>query len=253
MLVGMAVWTLMPQDTHGQCKKDPANPIKGQFSINGNKVQVNGDGGGVSTAINNIPIKICEGEIIKLKNTLAVSSLSNVNYWITPYNSYNGLSTPPSNPISAVGGYTTVSGDLEVKMITKDASNPDGFSAYATPGLYIITQYDNSSVASVPGFHHACQVIEIIAPPKPVATVSTCSGGEFQVTIPVNANNIFDDYKVIFTPLSGTEETEFTGKQTLPFSLKKSLSGNPSNSNVIINISGGTITGGCPSPPANSF
>jgi gliding motility-associated-like protein len=254
MLVGMAVWTLMPEEAHGQCKVDAGDPVKGQFSINGAKIQVNGDGNGVSSASNNIAIKICEGEVITLKSTLPVSSLSNVNYWITKLGDYNNLSVPPNNSASADGNYTTTSGELKIKMIDK-ATDSQGFSFYSTPGKYVITQYDYSTPTSsgTPNNHHACQVIEIIAPPKPVASVSTCSGGEFQVTIPVNANNVFDDYKVVFTPLSGTEETEYTGKKTLPFSLKKTLSSNPSNSNVIINISGETITGGCPNPPANNL
>jgi gliding motility-associated-like protein len=254
MLVGMAVWTLMPQNTYAQkkCKVDHIDPVGG-FTINSGKVNVNGDGDNISTNTNNIPVKICEGEIINLKSSSTFSALTTVNYWITKLDDYDNLPVPPSNPISSDRNYSITSGDASIKMIAK-SSDPAGFSFYNGPGKYVITQYENGTTASGgAGFHHACQVIEVIAPPRPVATVSTCSGGEFQVTIPVNANNIFDDYKVVFTPLSGTEETERTGKKTLPFSLKKTLSGNPANSNVIINISGETITGGCPSPPANSL
>jgi hypothetical protein len=143
---------------------------------------------------------------------------------------------------------------VNVRLIDKTSDPSLGLSFYGGPGRYVIFQYDNSTTAANGAeLHHACQVIEVIAPAQPVATVNTCTGGEFQVTIPVNANNKFDDYKVVFTPLSGTEETEYTGKKTLPYSLKKTLSGNPTNSNVIINISGSTITGGCPNPPANNL
>jgi gliding motility-associated-like protein len=254
MLVGMAVWTLMPQNTHGQCKVDNGvSAIAGEFSINGTKVQVKGAGGGSLTATNNIPIKICEGELITLKNTLPITALTLSNYWIMEESVYKSSTAPRPAPSTADVSFTTLGSNVSVKLTAK-TSDPSGLSFYNGPGRYVILQYDNSTtVANGAELHHSCQVIEVIAPPRPVATVSTCSGGEFQVTIPVNANNIFDDYKVVFTPLSGTEETEFTGKKTLPFSLKKTLSGNPTNSNVIINISGETITGGCPSPPANSL
>ncbi|MES2520307.1 MAG: gliding motility-associated C-terminal domain-containing protein [Bacteroidota bacterium] len=249
ILIGIVIWTWLPGQMYAQCKHDAGDPVAGQFSINGTKVQVNGDGGNVATALNNIPIKICEGEIIKLKSTLPVTAMVGVDYWIVPYNSYNALATPPSNPISAAGRYTTAGGDIDIKMIAKDATNPDGFSAYATPGLYVITQYDNSTTSSGPGFHHACQVIEIIAPPTPVATVSVCSGSEIQVTIPVNANNIFDNYEVIFYPLGGPGNvTTLTGKQTLPYTVKEVM---PDAQDRIIKIRGMSTTGGCNAPQAD--
>jgi gliding motility-associated-like protein len=252
MLVIMAVWALMPQNTHAQCKNYGSN--KGTFSINGNKILVNGDGSGNSTAANNIAVKICDGEIIKLTSTFPVSSSANVNYWITEEGSYNLNSTPPTNSSSADGVYTGIIGDVDFIMTSKSL-NPLGFSFYnGANKRYIITQIQNAiDISGNSVVNHACQVIEIIAPTKPVATVSACTGGEFQVTIPVNVNNIFDDYQIVFTPLSGTPEVEPTGKQILPFTLKKTLTGNPSNSNVIVNITGKTITGGCPNPPGNNL
>ncbi len=254
MLVGMVVWTLMPQETYAQkkCKVDHIDPVGG-FTINNGKVNVDGDGDNILTNTNNIPVKICEGEIVNLKSSSTFSALTTVNYWITKLDDYDNLPVPPSNPVSSDRSYGTLNGDVSLKMIAK-SSDPAGFSFYNGPGKYVITQYENGTTSSGgAGFHHACQVIEIIAPVRPAATVSVCSGGEFQVNIPVNTNNIFDNYKVVFTPLSGTEETEFAGKKTLPYSLKKILSGNPTNGNVIINISGETTTGGCPNPPANNL
>jgi hypothetical protein len=139
-LLGIMVWTLS-EETYAQCKAVTSNPVKGEFSVN--TVPVKGDGDGVATASNNIPIKICEGEVITLKSTLPVNSLSIVNYWIIPLNNYNSLSSPPSNVASIDNSYTNLSGDVQIKMIDK-ATDGQGFRAYGTPGKYVITQYDNS-------------------------------------------------------------------------------------------------------------
>ncbi|MCU0468608.1 MAG: hypothetical protein MUF58_08405, partial [Arcicella sp.] len=254
--LGIVVWSWLPAQLYAQCKSGGSATTKGEFTINGTKVSVQGDGGGVATAPNNIPIKICEGEVIKLKSSLAISSLSNVNYWITPYSTYNGRprAMGPADLISAAGSYTTTVGDFDVKMATKDASNPDGFNTYNGPGLYVISQGDNSTPtgASTGDFHHACQVIEIIAPQQPVATVSVCSGGQVQITLPTNPANNFDDYEIVFNATSGNFNPILkTGKPTAyPFSISSGTT-LPDNQDRIITIKGSSITGGCPSPVNN--
>jgi gliding motility-associated-like protein len=137
-------------------------------------------------------------------------------------------------------------------MIDK-GTDASGFSFYNGPGKYVITQFDNSStVSNGPGFHHACQVIEIIAPPKPVVTTSVCSGNEVQITFPANPNNIFDDYEITFNALAGSfNPTLKTGKPTAyPFTVK-SGSLLPDNQDRIITVRGLTVTGNCTAPVEN--
>jgi gliding motility-associated-like protein len=249
VLVGIVVWTLMPQEIFAQkkCKADRSSSVDGEFSINGTKVQIKSDGNGLISASNNIPIKICEGETIKLKSTLS-GTVSTVNYWITKLSDYDNLSIPPNNSGSAEGGYTTNSGDVELKMTDK-TSAPNGLSFYGGPGKYVITQYDYATpLGGLPEVHHACQVIEVIAPPQPVISITTCNDKEFQITIPVNANNIYDDYEAFFDPVSGGNYNPiFTGKQTLPYTFKASM---PDNSDRLIHVKGLTKTGGCTTAPS---
>lgn len=244
-LLGIVLWTFS-EETYAQCKVDNGSPVKGEFTIN--NVSVKGDGGAVSTASNNVPIKICEGEVITLKSTLPVTSLSNVNYWIVPLSNYNSLSSPPSNPISAADGYTSSTGNVQIKMIDK-ATDGQGFNAYATAGKYVITQYDNStSVAGGPGFHHACQVIEVIKPTTPDVQYNKCSGSTVILNFLASANNVYDNYSVKYI-LSGSYKPEDkTGKPaSYPFSFQNvtDLSGYGS---VVLEIKGESATGGCPAP-----
>ena len=245
-LLGIMVWTLS-EETYAQCKVDNGDPVKGEFSIN--TIAVKGDGGGASAASNNIPIKICEGEVITLKSTLSVTSLSNVNYWIIPLNNYNSLSSPPSNPGSAVNGYTTPTGDAQIKMIDK-ATDGQGFSAYGTPGKYVITQYDNSSsTAGGPGFHHACQVIEIVKATTPNVAYDKCSGSKVIFDFKNDpVNNIYDNYNIQYILSTSYKPQEKTGKPTsysFKFENTVDLSSYPS---VSVEIKGESVTGQCPAP-----
>ena len=253
MILGIVVWTSWSQETFGQCRNETGDPVKGEFSINGNKVNVKGDGGGLATAPNNIPIKICEGEIINLKNTLATNGFTSSSYWITQYSAYTSRTNTLANDIASIdASYTTSTGNAAIKMIDK-GTDASGFSFYNGPGKYVITQFDNTSTASNgPGFHHACQVIEIIAPPKPVVTTSVCSGNEVQLTFPANPNNIFDDYEITFNALAGSFNPILkTGKPTsYPFTVK-SGSLLPDNQDRIITVRGLTITGNCVAPIEN--
>lgn len=245
-LLGIMVWTLS-KETYAQCKADNSSPVKGEFEISG--VKIKGDGGLLSTASNNIPIKICEGELINLKSTLPIYSLSNVNYWIIPLNNYNSLASPPSSFSSAADGYTTLNGDVDIKMIDKSTSNPQGFSAYSTAGKYVITQYDNSdSKAGGPGRHHACQVIEIIKATTPDVQFNTCSGGQVITKFLSTANNNYENYNIKYILPTGFQPFDTTGKiATYPFDFKNvsNLSG---YSSVKIEVKGVTKTGGCPAP-----
>jgi gliding motility-associated-like protein len=253
VFVGVVVCTFWSQEILAQCKPDNGSPVKGEFSINGNKVDVKGDGGGSLTASNNIPIKICEGEIITLKNTLPVSSVTSNNYWITEFGAYNSRTTSLASSIASIdASYSTLTGNASLKLIAKSA-DPSGISFYNGPGKYVITQYDNSSsITGGPDFHHACQVIEIIAPPKPVVTTSVCSGNEVQITFPANPNNIFDDYEITFNALAGSFNPILkTGKPTsYPFTVK-SGSLLPDNQDRIITVRGLTVTGNCTAPIEN--
>ncbi|MDZ7899036.1 MAG: gliding motility-associated C-terminal domain-containing protein [Arcicella sp.] len=244
-LLGMIIWTLS-EEMYAQCKSVTTTPVKGEFSIN--TVSVKGDGNGVATASNNIPIKICEGELINLKSTLPINSLSGVFYWITPLTSYNSLSAPPSATISAADNYTTITGSVDIKMIDR-ATDSQGFSFYTTPGLYVITQRDNSdSRAGGPGFHHACQVIEIVKPTVPDVQFNTCSGGQVITKFLSTANNIYDNYDIKYILSQGFQPSDTTGKiATYPFDFKNvaNLSG---YSSVKIEVKGVTKTGGCPAP-----
>ena len=231
---------------NAQCKSVTSDPTKGEFSISG--VKVKGDGDGVGTASNNIPIKICEGELIKLKSTLPITALSSVNYWITPLSNYNSLASPPSMIASATASYSNANGDAEIKMISK-IDDPKGFSFYSTPGRYVITQFDNSvAVQGGPGFHHACQVIEIIKPEAPVATYSVCSNSEVQVTFPANITNLYDDYQIQYRSIPEISYFPIvnTGKpSSYPF-VSRSESLLSSFEKVKIEIKGQSVTGGCP-------
>ena len=250
LFIGIVVWICLSQETLAQCKSDPGDPVKGEFSINGGKVNVKSDGGGSPTAANNIPIKICEGELITLKNTLPVNSVASNSYWITELNSYNARTTYMSSSTGSIdASYSTINGKVDLRLISKSV-NPSGISFYNGPGKYVITQYDNSSsVAGGPGFHHACQVIEVIAPPKPVVTTSVCSGNEVQITFPASPNNIFDDYEITFKATVGSYNPVLkTGKPTsYPFTVK---SGTllPDGQDRIITVKGLSVTGNCLAP-----
>ena len=251
MMIGIVVWSLMPNELLAQCKNDPNTD--GQLSINGTKVVVNGDGNGVATASNNIPVKICEGELLTLQSTLPVNSSSFVGYWVTNLTSYNSLATPPSSTVSTAASYTTSTGSVNLKMIDKTATNPDGLSFYAGPGKYVITQYQTAiSTGGSTITTHTCQVIEIIAPQQPVATVTTCSGQEVQITLPANAANNFDDYEIQFNATSGPFSPILkTGKPTsYPFTIKSGTA-LPDAQDRIITIKGLSVTGSCPAPLNN--
>lgn len=244
-LLSIVVWALSKQ-TYAQCKAVTSDPIKGEFSIN--SVSVKGDGGGLATASNNIPIKICEGEVITLKSTLAVTSLSNVNYWIIPLSNYNSLAAPPSNPISAADGYTISTGDVQIKMIDK-AIDGQGFNAYATAGKYVITQYDNSSsVAGGPGFHHACQVIEVVKPTTPDVKYDKCSGSKVIFNFPATANNIYDNYTIKYILSGSYKPIDKTGKPaSYPFTFQN-ITDLSTYGSVIVEVKGESATGGCSAP-----
>lgn len=236
-----------------QCKVDTSDPVKGEFSINGTKVQVKGDGGSVSTASNNIPIKICEGELITLKNTLAVTAQTSVVYWIVSNAEYLANSRSIQASFGSVAGsYSSVNGSVDIKLIEK-SSDPQGLFFYNGPGKYVIVQYDNSiSTTSGPGVHHACQVIEVIKPTAPVATATNCSNNEFLISFPQNSRNVYDDYEITFNALVGNINPILrTGKpEKYPFSMK---SGNLLNSSTdrIITIKGLSVTGNCLAPISN--
>jgi gliding motility-associated-like protein len=250
VLIGIVVWTCLAENIFSQtgCKvENTSEPVKGEFSINGNKVNVKGDGGRSLTATNNIPIKICEGEVITLKNTLPVTSSTSNTYWIIEEGPH-WSNTAAIQSLLPVGSYSNINNDFSVKLIEK-SNDANGFSLYNGPGRYVVIQYDNSAaIAGGGGIHYACQVIEVIAPKAPVATVNTCTDSEFQIVIPTNANNIFDDYEVTFTPVAGIGDViKNTGKQTLPYTLKALM---PDNRNRIINIKGVSATGGCVLAPS---
>jgi gliding motility-associated-like protein len=246
-LLGIMVWTLS-EETYAQCKAVTTSPVKGEFSIN--TIPVKGDGNGVNTASNNIPIKICEGEVIKLQSTLPINPpLSGVYYWITPLTSYSSAATPPINVISADNSYTTLGGSIDIKMIDK-ATDGQGFSFYTAPGKYVITQRDNSdAISGGPGFHHACQVIEIVKATTPNVGYDKCSGSKVIFDFKNDpVNNIFDNYNIKYILSTSYKPEEKTGKPaSYPFKFENTtdLSSYPS---VSVEIKGESATGQCPAP-----
>jgi gliding motility-associated-like protein len=249
-LLGIVIWTLS-EETYAQCRVDNSNPVQGEFSING--IQVKGDGGNSATAPNNIPIKICEGELIKLKNTITgVGASTSISYWIVPEN--NHLSTAPgpipSNPIGRTVGYTPPSNaDVDVKM---DNTTPQGFSNYdptAARKRYVIYQYDNTPTGTIDPQHYACQVIEIVKPTTPNVGYDVCSDSKIIFDFKNDpVNNIYDDYNIQYILSGSYKPQEKTGKPaSYPFKFKnvEDLSGYGS---VSVEIKGVSATGGCPAP-----
>ena len=255
VMASIVVLTCLSEATFAQtgCKVDLAGEaVKGEFSINAIKVAVKGDGGGSLTAANNIAVKICEGEIITLKNTLQVSASTSNSYWILKESNYWSNSASIQSGIPD-GSYPSASGDFNVKLIEKSV-DPNGFSFYDGPGRYVIIQYDNTTaLAGGGGVHYACQVIDIIKPEVPVVTTSVCSGSEVKFTFAADPKNNYDDYEITFEPVAGINVYRFkTGKPTTyPFTVG---SGNtlPNADDRIFTIKGQSITGNCPSPPTTN-
>lgn len=249
VMVGIVVWSVVSIESSAQCKpRAAAGEIAGQLSINGTKVIVNGD----ANPSNNIPIKICEGELITLQSTLPVSSSTDVNYWVTSLSSYNSLSAPPINAGSTAASYNPALGgvNVDLRMTDKTATTPDGIRFYAGPGKYVITQYQTAvSISGSTITTHTCQVIDIIAPQQPVATVTTCSGSEVQISLPANTANNFDDYEIQFNATVGSFNPILkTGKPTsYPFTVKSGTT-LPDAQDRIITIKGLSVTGSCPAP-----
>ena len=256
MLTGIVVWTCLSEATFAQgCKvENTSEPIAGEFSINGTKIAVKSHGNGSATAANNIPIQICEGEPITLKNTLPISASTSNTYWILELNPYLGNPAPIQSLTGSIAAsYSAINGDVTVKLIAKSTAEPNGLSFYNGPGKYVIVQYDNTTAnAGGGGVHYACQVINVVKPPKPVATTSVCSGNEVQITFPASPNNMFDDYEITFNATAGPfNPTMKTGKPiSYPFTIK---SGNllPDTQDRIITVKGLSLTGNCDAPIEN--
>ena len=256
VLTSIIVWTFLSERPFAQgCKvENTSEPVAGEFSINGNKVAVKSHGGGLATAANNIPIKICEGEPITLKNTLPISASTSNTYWILELAPYLGSTASVQGSIATIAAsYSSIGGGVTVKMVEK-SRDPNGLSFYNGPGRYVIIQYDNTTAnAGGGGVHYACQVIEIIKPQAPIVTTSVCSGNEVQITFPSDPKNNFDDYEITFNATNGTFNPILkTGKQTTyPFTVK-SGSLLPDNQDRIITIRGLSVTGNCAAPIKNA-
>ena len=257
VLTGIVVWACLSEATFAQgCKiENTSEPIAGEFSINGTKIAVRSHGGGSATATNNIPIKICEGEPITLKNTLSISTSTSNTYWILELNPYLGNPAPIQSLTGSIAAsYSAMNGDVTVKLIAKSTAEPNGLSFYNGPGKYVIVQYDNTTAnGGGGGVHYACQVIEVIKPEVPVVNISVCSGNEVQVNFPANPNNKFDDYEITFNATSGIVNpilttANVTKPLSYPFTIK---SGNllPDTQDRIVKVKGLSITDNCPAPP----
>lgn len=246
ILMTQLVIILMSVNVYAQCKNkaEPPGTAQGEFSINGVKVQVTGDGDANSTASNNIPVKICEGETVTLKNTINATSTTGVNYWLMPVAQYNSLSVPPSTPSTASASYNTIGGDASITINTSS-------SWYTGPGIYVITQGDNSGNGTTSDYHHACQVIEIIKPSTPVATYSVCGGNLIRLKLEADPNNNYDEYNVTFSAVGSLFNPTFNVK---PTSYPQTVSSGPipDNFDRIITIVGQSKTGTCPAPTYTS-
>lgn len=233
---------LMSVNVYAQCinKAEPPGTMPGEFSINGTRVSVVGDGDGLANATNNVPIKICEGETITLKNTISATSTTGVNYWLMPASQYGSLTIPPSNPATANASYSSLSGDVSVTVNTST-------SWYSGPGIYVITQGDNSGNGTASDYHHACQVVEIIKPSTPVVTYSVCNGDMIRVKLEANANNNYEEYTVRFTAIGSSFNPSFNVR---PASYPTLVSSGPIPNRLdrVFTVQGQSKTGSCPAP-----
>ena len=244
-LLSIVVWTVS-EETYAQCRVNNNNATKGEFKIN--NIQVKGDGGGLATASNNIPIKICEGEVITLKNTILGTSPSiTVGYWITEELPYLAAPIIPFDDRFATKKYNPSAGEVDVdaKMIDND---PQGFSSYSKPGRYVIYQYDTTPTGTIDPFHYACQVIEIIKPTIPSVEFNVCSGGQIITKFRSSADNIYDNYNIKYLLSPTYQPSDTTGKiASYPFDFKSitDLSGFVF---AKVEVKGLSKTGGCPAP-----
>ena len=242
ILTGFIFLTLASFETKAQCKDktEPAGTVAGEFSINGTKVQVRGDGDGNTSNPNNIPVKICEGETITLKNTIPATSTSGVSYWIMPATQYSALASPPSNPLTATASYLTLAGSADVNINTSA-------SWYTGPGFYVITQGDNSGTGTTSDYHHACQVIEIIQSATPVVTANICSSSDMVVSLPQNTNNNYPSYEITYYDFDGgLLQTSLVQPTTYPYKENFLL---PDNNEKTVVVVGNSQTGVCPAQP----
>lgn len=232
-------------NVYAQCinKAEPPGTAPGEFSINRTRVSVVGDGDGLANATNNVPIKICEGETITLKNTISATSTNGVNYWVmsaTDYAQFRSTNTPPSNPATANASYSTLSADVSITV--NSAS-----TWYTGPGVYVITQGDNSGNGTTSDYHHACQVVEIIKPSTPVVTYSVCNGDMIRVKLEADASNNYEEYDVNFTAIGSLFNPSFNVK---PVSYPQLVSSGPipDKFDRVFTVQGQSKTGSCPAP-----
>lgn len=242
ILIGIVSFTLASFQIKAQCKdkSEPAGTVAGEFSINDTKVQVLGDGDANPLNPNNIPVKICEGEKVKLKNTISATSTTGVSYWIMPATQYSALATPPSNPLTANASYPTMSGSVDIDISSSSAW-------YTGPGIYVITQGDNSGTGTINDYHHACQVIEIIKSTTPEVTANVCGETEIRLSLPQSTNNNYPEYEIKYTNFDGTLlQTSNQRPNTYPYTETFTLL---DNTDKTVIVSGKSKTGECPAPP----
>lgn len=246
ILMSQIAMILVSINIYAQCinKAEPPGTASGEFSINGTKVQVVGDGNGNTSAPNNIPIKICEGETITLKNTINATSTNGVNYWLMPVAQYNTLSVPPSTPSTASASYNSINGDASITINTS-------LSWYTGPGIYVITQGDNSGNGTSNDYHYACQVIEITKPSTPVVTYSVCNGNLIRLKLAADPNNNYEEYDVKFSGVGSLFNPTFNEKPT-SYPYMVSSGPLPDVNDRIITVKGQSKTGTCPAPTYTS-
>lgn len=242
VLAGTIMSIVVVFNSYAQCKN--VSGTKGSLSINGGVVTVNGDGNGVATASNSIPIKICEGETITLKSTVSSPSGTIANYWLTSLASYNALTAPPSSTGSSNASYNTSSGSTNTTLTISPT-----LSSYSGPALYVLTQRSSENAIT----SHTCQVIEVIKPTVPTVVFSACNG-EIAVEFKADpVNNHYDDYKIDYNPSVGvTIITQNTGLIT---TYPKTISSGPLTPGVpgyYVQVIGNSVTNACPVMPNNS-
>jgi gliding motility-associated-like protein len=243
ILIGFFFFAFISIEIKAQCKNktEPTGTVAGEFSINGTKVQVVGDGDDNITAANNMPIKICEGETITLKNTISATNTTGINYWLMSASQYTSLSAPPSDPNVANARYNSMMGDVSITINTS-------LTWYTGPGRYVLTQGDNSGNGTINDYHHACQVIEIIKSTTPIATASVCTGNEIRLTLPVSPNNNYEEYDIEYTSNGGSFNVNYQAKpNSYPYITSSGVL--PDNFDRTISVMGKSKTGFCPAPP----
>jgi gliding motility-associated-like protein len=115
--------------------------------------------------------RICAGTTLLVRDT---TQAVNNQYWYE----YTGTTAPTSG------------GDTERRH------------TFSRPGKYVVIQQGSLNGTG----SYACQTIEVLPSPAPILSLTVCSVGEVRLSLPTNANNVYDEYAINW----GDGSAEFT-------------------------------------------